>query len=57
MLCDLVPNCLPKVSDISRQLIESEAGKKIDIMFGGGRSSFLPQSMAPNVTAQPRFVC
>jgi len=31
------------VKDISRQLVESEAGKKIDIMLGGGRSSFLPE--------------
>jgi len=32
------------VKDISRQLIESEAGQKIDIMLGGGRASFQPES-------------
>ena len=32
------------MTDISRQLIESEAGQKIDIMLGGGRASFQPES-------------
>ena len=35
--------------DISRQLVESEAGKKLDIMLGGGRASFLPWSRKPEV--------
>ena len=30
--------------DITKQLVESEAGKKIDIMLGGGRASWLPRS-------------
>merc|ERR1719431_14555 len=32
-----------KPSDITRQLVESEAGKKIDIMLGGGRAAWLPR--------------
>ena len=36
-----------KVKDISRQLVESESGKKLDIMLGGGRASFLPWSRKP----------
>ena len=39
------------VKDISRQLVESEAGNKLDIMLGGGRASFLPWSRKPqNIT-------
>jgi len=38
------------VKDITRQLIENEPAKKIDIMFGGGLSSFLPESQKPNVS-------
>merc|ERR1719430_31707 len=37
------------VKDISRQLVESEAGRQINIMLGGGRSSFLPQWMKPQI--------
>jgi len=36
------------VTDITLQLVKSEAGKKIDIMLGGGKSSFLPESEKPN---------
>eukprot|EP00090_Calanus_glacialis_P026917 TRINITY_DN42321_c0_g1_i1.p1 TRINITY_DN42321_c0_g1~~TRINITY_DN42321_c0_g1_i1.p1 ORF type:complete len:552 (-),score=154.93 TRINITY_DN42321_c0_g1_i1:143-1798(-) len=32
-----------KPEDITLQLVESEAGKNIDIMLGGGRASWLPQ--------------
>ena len=39
-----------KVKDISRQLVESESGKKLDIMLGGGRASFLPWSRMPQNT-------
>jgi len=35
------------VKDISRQLVESESGNKLDIMLGGGRASFLPWSRMP----------
>ena len=35
------------VTDISRQLVESDAGNKLDIMLGGGRASFLPLSRKP----------
>ena len=31
------------IKDISRQLVENPAGKGLDIMLGGGRSSFLPK--------------
>ena len=37
------------VKDISRQLVESEAGNKLDIMLGGGRASFLPWSRKPQI--------
>merc|ERR1719244_1737359 len=30
--------------DITRQLVESEAGKKMDIMLGGGRAAWLPRT-------------
>merc|ERR1711962_1144024 len=40
------------VKDISRQLVESEAGKKIDIMLGGGRSSFLPEEEQSRIFEQ-----
>ena len=47
------------VKDISRQLVESEAGNKLDIMLGGGRASFLPWSRKPqivvNKTEPPGF--
>ena len=33
-----------QVTDISRQLVESKAGQKMDIMLGGGRASFQPES-------------
>jgi hypothetical protein len=44
------------IKDISRQLIESEAGSKLDVMYGGGRASFLPESLKPQPipTAEPR---
>ena len=35
------------VKDISKQLVESETGNKLDIMLGGGRASFLPWSRQP----------
>ena len=35
------------VKDISRQLVESKSGNKLDIMLGGGRASFLPWSRRP----------
>ena len=35
------------MKDISRQLVESESGNKLDIMLGGGRASFLPWSRMP----------
>jgi len=33
-----------KPDDITKQLVESEAGKKIDVMLGGGRASWLPRT-------------
>ena len=36
-------NVQPK--DITAQLVESEAGKAIDIMLGGGRASWLPRNL------------
>ena len=38
----------PQPDDITKQLVESEAGKKIDIMLGGGRASWLPREDAEN---------
>ena len=47
------------MKDISLQLVESEAGRKMDIMLGGGRASFLPESEKPQELlnkTEPRFV-
>jgi alkaline phosphatase len=39
--------------DIARQLIENPVGAKMDVIFGGGRSAFLPSSLAdPEYTDQ-----
>jgi len=32
--------------DIAQQLLEFESAKKIDVMFGGGRASFLPKNQS-----------
>lgn len=34
--------------DIARQLIENEPGKNMNVIFGGGRSNFLPNTMYDN---------
>jgi len=33
-----------KPTDITQQLVESEAGKKIDIMLGGGKAAWMPRT-------------
>lgn len=42
-------NCNDQVvSDIAKQLIRGEVGKKLNVIFGGGRANFLPKTVNDN---------
>ena len=41
-------------ADITAQLVDSEAGRRIDLMLGGGRASWLPRNQTEADTRRVR---
>ena len=44
-------------ADITAQLVDSEAGRRIDLMLGGGRASWLPRNQTEADTRRVGNIC